>query len=214
MFFNRFIADLSDEFKNRHFEIFIKRLFDLFISLSILLFGMPVLLMIAVITKFSSPGPIFYFQNRLGMNKKPFRIIKFRTMTDEVSDKVAIKWSQTEEKRITKAGSFLRDYGLDEFPQVINIIKGDMSIVGFRPPLPQQLDYFSEKQMQMFDCFAGVFSLAAIKGRRSLSMNERRDLYVEYAKNWSLSLDFYILFKSLAVVLGRQDARDIIIKKG
>jgi len=192
-------------------QLTIKRLLDVILCALVLICGCPVFLIIAVLVKASSPGPIFFVQERVGLNGGPFRLYKFRTMVGKPpQNQEAASWTAAEEARITRIGHFLRDYGLDELPQVINILKGDMSIIGPRPPLPAVAETFNERQRRTFRMRPGVLSLAAIKGRRSISMENRVDLHVEYVDNWSLWLDCVIAWKSLTVVLGRRDASEIV----
>jgi lipopolysaccharide/colanic/teichoic acid biosynthesis glycosyltransferase len=193
----------------RQFQRTIKRLIDIFACTMILIVGFPILLLIAILVKISSPGPIFFIQPRVGKDQKVFRMIKFRTMKGN-PDPNAKRWTIRDEERITKTGRFLRDYGLDELPQVLNIIMGDMSIVGPRPPLPTQVP--TSEQRKVFSMQPGVLSLAAIEGRRAISMDERIALHVKYVKNWSLWLDFRIIWRCLFIVLCRKNATEMIIE--
>lgn len=188
-------------------QLAIKRLFDVIGCLVVLIVGAPVYLVIAVLVKLSSPGPILFVQDRVGLKGRVFRTYKFRTMVG-APDESSVVWSQSDEERITRVGRFLRDYGLDELPQAVNILKGDMSIVGPRPPLPSQVESYSEHQKTMFRMRPGVFSLAAVRGRRSIPVEERIELHVRYVADWSLGLDAMILCKGLLVVLGRENASE------
>ncbi len=184
-----------------------KRLFDLCVCTLLLVILFPLLVVCAVVVKLSSPGPVFFIQTRVGKNEKPYKMVKFRTMTGAPDPKI-LKWSAAEEARITKVGHFLRDYGIDELPQLINIIKGDMSIIGPRSPLPQQVKLFPPRFRKMFAMRPGVLSLAVIAGRRSVPIEKRYELHVQYVENWSLKMDLIILWRSLFVVLRRESARD------
>lgn len=184
-------------------RISIKRLFDIVICGIISIIAFPLLLLIGILVKLSSPGPVFFVQKRIGKDEKPYKIIKFRTMTGQ-PDKDAMRWTKSEEDRVTSIGHFMRDYGLDELPQLINILKGDMSIIGPRPPLPQQVKEFSSHFKKMFKMRPGVLCLAGIAGRRSLTMDQRYELHVQYVETWSLKLDLKILWQSLFVVLRRE----------
>ena len=188
-------------------QLAIKRLFDIVICSIVLVLGAPIYLVIAMLVQLSSPGPIFFVQDRVGLNGQVFRMYKFRTMVGEPDESIVV-WSQSDEERITGVGRFLRDYGLDELPQAVNILKGDMSIVGPRPPLPSQVERYSDYQKIMFKMRPGVFSLAAVRGRRSIPTEERIELHVRYVENWSLGLDAKILWRGLLVVLGREDASE------
>jgi len=188
-------------------QLFIKRFIDIITCSVILVLGFPFLLLLAILIKLSSLGPIFFIQTRIGKNEKPYKIIKFRTMTGR-PDKNVKQWTKSDEERITRLGHFMRDFGLDELPQIFNIIIGDMSIVGPRTPLPQQVAELPTHLKKMFQMRPGVLSLATIEGRRSVSMEQRYELHVKYIEKWSLKLDFKILWQSLIVVLRREDARE------
>lgn len=191
----------------RNIRLYIKRFFDIGFCSLILIIGFPFLVLFGILVKFSSPGPVFFVQTRIGKNEIPYQIIKFRTMVGRY-DKNAKVWTKSEEERITRIGHFMRDYGLDELPQLINILKGDMSIIGPRPPLPQQVKEFSSRYKKMFKMRPGVLCLAGIAGRRSLTMEQRYESHVQYVETWSLKLDLKILWQSLFVVLRREDATD------
>jgi undecaprenyl phosphate N,N'-diacetylbacillosamine 1-phosphate transferase len=194
----------------RRFQLGIKRLIDIMVSLALLIPGFPLWVMLAILVNLSSPGPILFVQGRLGKDGKPFRLYKFRSMTVAPPGGQPAGWSEAEEARITRVGRFLRDYGLDELPQVLNILKGDMSIIGPRPPLPSRAKHYTERQRKVFQMRPGVICLAAFQGRRSIPMEERLELHVQYVERWSLWLDLKILLRSIPVVLGRKDARDIL----
>lgn len=192
-------------------RLFAKRLLDITLCLIVAILSLPLLALIAILIAVTSPGPVFFTQGRVGLNQQIFRIIKFRTMTGKSKDKAAQLWTKTEEARVTPVGRFLRDYGLDELPQVFNILQGDMSIIGPRPPLPALVEEFTNSQRKMFQMRPGVLSLAAVEGRRSIPMERRIELHVQYVEEWSLRLDLWILWRSLFVVIGRKDASDSIV---
>jgi lipopolysaccharide/colanic/teichoic acid biosynthesis glycosyltransferase len=193
-------------------QLAIKRLMDIFLCLVVVFVAWPFLVLVALLVKLSSPGPVFFLQERVGLEQKPFRIIKFRTMTEGRLKEPVTAWTVEEEARITPVGRFLRDYGLDELPQMIHILKGEMSIVGPRPPLPAQVEDYTAHQRKMFRMRPGVLSWAAVEGRRSIPMEKRIALHVKYVEEWSLWLDVKILWQALFVVLGRQDAAESIIE--
>ena len=186
----------------------IKRLFDVASCGSIALVLSPVVPLVALAVKLESEGPVLFVQERAGKGGRPFNIYKFRTMTQPPADHDPTKWSAADEVRITRIGNLMRDYGIDELPQLFNILKGDMSVIGPRPPLVQQAEEYEPWKRRMFDMRPGVLSLAAIKGRRSLSVEDRIRYHVEYVDNWSLLLDLKILFSSLFVVLSREHAAE------
>jgi undecaprenyl phosphate N,N'-diacetylbacillosamine 1-phosphate transferase len=192
-----------------YLQLAIKRMIDLTACAAILIIGFPLLLLVAFLIKVTSSGPIFFIQPRVGKHQKVFKMIKFRTMTG-APDKEATRWTIMDTARITPIGNFLRDYGVDELPQVINIIGGDMSIVGPRPPLPIQVGAYTQEQRKVFFMRPGVLSLAAVEGRRAISMDERIALHVKYIETWSLMLDFRIMWRCLFIVLGRKNVAEII----
>ncbi|MBM4431935.1 MAG: sugar transferase [Chloroflexi bacterium] len=194
----------------RRVQLGLKRLFDILVSLSVVTLGLPLFVILAVLVKLSSPGPVFFVQERAGKGGKPFRICKFRSMTVAPPGHQVTRWNAAEEARIMPIGGFLRDYGLDELPQVLNILKGDMSIIGPRPRLPAQVKDYDERQRQVFQMRPGVTCLGAFQGRRSLPLEARIELQVQYVETWSLWLDLIILARTIPVVLRRKDARDIL----
>jgi lipopolysaccharide/colanic/teichoic acid biosynthesis glycosyltransferase len=195
--------------RRRQLRLGVKRVADVCVCSAILVLGFPFFALIALLVKLSSPGPVFFVQGRVGMKVRVYQMIKFRTMTGQ-PDPSAIAWTKAEEARITSVGRFLRDFGLDELPQVVNIVKGDMSIIGPRPPLPAQVAAYSPEQLKAFDMRPGVLSLAAVEGRRAIPMEERIALHVRYVEHWSLRLDIWILARSLLTVLRRQNAVETV----
>lgn len=183
---------------------FIKRQTDFFGSLFGLIILSPLFLIIAILIKFTSLGPVFFRQKRIGQNEKIFKIWKFRTMIKEAQNlglgyEVAIN-----DPRITKIGKFLRRFGIDELPQFINVILGEMSLVGPRTALPHQVKKYSEFEKRRFQVRPGISSLAHIRGWNAISWKERIKLDIWYIENWSLLLDAKILLKTpFIVLLGR-----------
>jgi len=188
-------------------QLYIKRIFDIGVCILIIIIGFPFLFLFGILVKLSSRGPVFFVQTRIGKNEEPYKVIKFRTMSGS-PDKNAMRWTKSDEERITRIGHFMRDFGLDELPQLFNILKGDMSVIGPRTPLPQQVEAFPFRLKKMFAMRPGVLSLAAIAGRRSLTMEQRYELHVQYVETWSLKLDLKILWRSLFVVLRREAATE------
>jgi lipopolysaccharide/colanic/teichoic acid biosynthesis glycosyltransferase len=188
-------------------QLAVKRLLDVVVCSVLLLVLLPFLVVIALVVKLSSPGPVFFVQERVGKHGRPFRMVKFRTMSGAPLPNQTT-WSEAEEARITSVGRFLRAYGLDELPQLVNIIKGEMSIVGPRPPLPAQVNSFTDSERRMLRMRPGVTSLAAVQGRYALSPEQRRKLHVEYVDRWSLGLDLRILLHTIVIVLCRRNAAE------
>jgi undecaprenyl phosphate N,N'-diacetylbacillosamine 1-phosphate transferase len=194
----------------RTLALLVKRTADIGLCLAVLEVAFPVLLVLVPIVKLSSRGPVFFVQERAGKGGRSFKMYKFRTMAVRTVGEQALTWTADDEARVTQVGRFLRDYGLDELPQLFNILKGDMSIVGPRPLLPEQAANMPDELRAMFEMRPGVLSLAAVVGRRSLPLERRWQLHAEYVKNWSLGLDARILWRSIFVVLGRSDATETL----
>ena len=160
---------------------------------------------IASAIKLESLGPVFFRQERVGKNGKLFQIWKFRTMV-EGAERLGLGHTLARgDPRITRIGRILRAWGFDELPQLINVLKGDMSVVGPRPTLPYQVAHYDEAQRRRLSAKAGITSLGVVSGRNSLSWRERIQLDVWYVENWSLWLDLKILLKTLWVVLVKRE---------
>ncbi len=183
---------------------FFKRQIDFLGSLFGLVVLAPLFLIIAVLIKIDSPGPVFFRQERAGKNGKIFKIWKFRTMI-KGAEKSGLGYKVARnDPRITRIGKILRRLGIDEFPQLINVIFGEMSLVGPRPTLPYQVEKYSEFEKRRLGVKPGMISLALIKGRNALSWKERIELDIWYIENWSLWLDLKMLFKApFSVLSGR-----------
>lgn len=178
----------------------IKRMFDILISSVLLFFLWPILVIIYILVKINLGGPVFFLQERIGKDNKTFKIIKFRTMKD-AKDKDGNDLPDFE--RVTKLGSFLRTASLDELPELINVIRGEMSLVGPRPLLTQYLSVYNEEQIRRHEVLPGVTGWAQINGRNSLTWNEKFNLDIWYVDNRSFLLDLKILFLTVYKVLKR-----------
>ena len=199
-------------------DYWVKRSFDLVTSGLFLLLGSPLLLLIAALIYLDSPGPIFYKQTRMGLKGRHFKVWKFRTMVvnadqllkdleekNETKDGVLFKMK--EDPRITKVGKFLRRYSLDELPQLINVVKGDMSLVGPRPLPLRDVEHFKPHHFTRQNVLPGITGLWQISGRSNiLDFENAFRLDMTYINNWSLGMDFEILFKTVKVVLGKEGA--------
>lgn len=174
--------------------MFIKRIFDILISTVLLIFLWPVMLIIYFIVKISLGTPVLFLQERVGKDNEVFKIIKFRTMKD-AKDKYGNDLPDFE--RVTRLGSFFRTTSLDELPELINVIKGEMSLVGPRPLLKQYLSVYNDEQIRRHEVLPGITGLAQVNGRNSLTWNEKFKLDIWYVDNWSFWLDIKILFKTI-----------------
>jgi len=185
----------------REIQIMIKHGLDKLIAFILLIAVSPVFLIIALGIKLTSKGPIFFIQDRVGKNGKDFKIYKFRTMVQNAEHIGSGIYTEENDPRITKIGRFLRKTSLDELPQLINILKGDMSIIGPRPTLRYQVDKYNEYQMGRLKMRPGVTGLAQVNGRNSLPWSKRIEYDIEYVNNYSLWLDLKIMIKTVKVVL-------------
>jgi len=198
-------------------QLFIKRCCDIVVSLAASVFLWPVLLLTALTIKLTSPGPIFFRQERTGMHGRKFALLKFRSMVVGAEqmreDLLALNemdgpvFKITNDPRITKIGKFLRKASLDELPQLINVLKGDMSLVGPRPPIPGEVSNYEAWQRRRLSMRPGITCFWQISGRNEINFEEWMKLDLEYIDNWSLELDFKILLKTIPVVLFGTGAR-------
>lgn len=179
----------------------IKRLFDIVCALGGLIILSPVLIICALLIRFNLGSPIFFRQRRIGKDNKEFEMIKFRSMKDAF-DKNGN--ALPDEERMTKLGKVLRSLSLDELPELINILKGDMSLIGPRPLLVQYLPLYNERQIKRHDVTPGLTGWAQVNGRNSLSWSEKFELDVYYVENWSLWLDVKIFFMTFYKVFKRE----------
>lgn len=175
-----------------------KRLFDLLVSLSILLCSIPIIALLAFLVRLKLGSPILFKQQRPGLYGKPFYFNKFRTMTD---DKDSNGQLLPDSERVTKFGKFLRKYSLDELPQLINVIKGDMSLVGPRPLLMEYLPLYTVEQAKRHNVRPGITGWAQVNGRNTINWEEKYRLDVWYVNNRSLLLDLRILVLTVLKVI-------------
>ncbi|MBE7037962.1 MAG: sugar transferase [Ruminococcaceae bacterium] len=191
---------------------FFKRFFDVVLSMIALIVASPILLITAIAIKIDSKGPVIFKQKRLGKNGKEFDIFKFRSMCEGAEKKGTGQYSFKSDPRVTRVGRIIRACSIDELPQLINIIKGDMSLIGFRPPLtyhPWPYEEYSEQQKKMFDLRPGVTGWAQIHGRKSILWEERIELNIWYVNNVSFFLDIKILFITVYKVLTNADNENV-----
>ena len=180
----------------------IKRGLEFIIALIGLILASPILLIVAILVRIKLGSPIFFRQARVGLNGEVFEMIKFRTMKDACDAKGNVL---PDEERLTAFGSFLRKSSLDELPELWNVLKGDMSLVGPRPLLVEYLPLYSEEQMKRHNVRPGITGYAQVNGRNNISWTKKFELDVYYVENFSLWLDIKILFQTVAKVLGQAD---------
>ena len=178
-----------------------KRALDISVAALGLFVTAPLWIPIAILVKLSSPGSILFRQQRPGLHGRPFTLLKFRTMM-EARDPAGNLLPDAE--RLTRIGCFLRSTSLDELPELINVLKGEMSLVGPRPLLTRYLPYYSEREFRRHSVRPGLTGWAQINGRNLVAWSERLELDVWYVENWSLLLDLRIIFMTLVLVLKRE----------
>ena len=180
----------------------VKRFIEFIIVLVGLIVASPILLVVAILVKTKLGSPIMFRQQRVGLNGEIFEMVKFRTMKDAYDEQGN---PLPDEVRLTNFGQFLRKTSLDELPELWNVLKGDMSLVGPRPLLIEYLPLYSDEQMKRHNVRPGVTGYAQVNGRNNISWAKKFELDVYYVENFSLWLDVKILFQTVAKVLGQAD---------
>ena len=185
---------------NKKISYLVKRIMDIALSSIGLILLSPVFLIVGILIRLKLGSPIFFTQDRVGKENKVFKIIKFRTMKDvrDINGNLI-----PESERRTSFGNKLRDLSIDEIPELINILKGDMSLVGPRPLLVDYLQYYSDEQIKRHNVLPGLTGWAQINGRNSITWEEKFKLDLWYVNNYSLKLDIKILFMTIYKVLKR-----------
>lgn len=209
------ICSYKNELKdNKKIYLFFKRMFDIVVSVIALLLAFPIFLVIALAIKLEDYGPVFYKHKRVGKNGKTIYLYKFRSMvvdaetkmkefTKEQQEEFQKFYKLTDDPRITKIGKYLRKTSLDELPQLLNILKGDMSIIGPRPVVEKELNKFGNGQDLLLSVKPGLTGLWACSGRSDTTYEERVKKELYYAENYSMKLDLLCFFKTcLSVVKG------------
>jgi len=184
---------------------YIKRLLSIIFSLIIIIVLSPIMLITALLIRIKLGSPVMFVQERIGYREKPFKLRKFRTMTDKRDEKGNLL---PDKERKTKFGNILRKTSLDELPSMINVLKGDMAIIGPRPLLPAYLDLYNEEQHKRHNVRPGFTCIASVEGRNSIPWVERLKMDTYYAEHVSFLLDVKIAFKTIGVVLLRKGAPD------
>ena len=185
-----------------------KRVVDVITALVGLVISSPVMLGAAIAVGCTSRGPIIFKQERIGLHNKPFKMYKFRTMEVQKPSREAQGWTTKDDPRVTKVGRFLRRTSIDELPQLFNILRGDMSVVGPRPERPQFVEKFKEeipRYMIKHQVRPGLTGWAQVNGRNAISWEQRFAYDVEYVKKISFKMDLKILFQTVAVVFRHSD---------
>ena len=196
----------------------IKRILNLLCSFVGVIVLSPFFLIISLLIKVTSKGPVFFVHERVGLNGKKFKLIKFRTMVNNAEEMIASfspeqkkEWEENyklkDDPRITKIGKLLRRTSLDELPQLINILKGDMSIVGPRPVVDEELNWYGDKKDKLLSVKPGLTGWWAVNGRSNVPYPERCDLELYYVDHISFALDVKIILKTLGAIIKKDGAR-------
>ncbi len=189
-----------------------KRLFDIIISAIILILLSPIFLIVAFLIKYDSKGSVFFSQNRVGKNENEFKMWKFRSMYIDAEERKAELMKQNEmnggvlfkmknDPRITYIGRFIRKFSIDELPQLWNVLIGDMSLVGPRPPLPKEVEQYTIKQLRRLEVTPGITCIWQVSGRSDIPFSQQVELDIKYIENQSFISDMIILFKTIPAVL-------------
>jgi exopolysaccharide biosynthesis polyprenyl glycosylphosphotransferase len=195
----------------KEWQLFIKRTADLLVSLIMILLLLPLFLVAVIGVKISSKGPIFFRQKRCGLNGREFTLYKFRSMyvgaemrkkeLERQNEMQGPVFKMKRDPRVTRFGRFMRRFSIDELPQLINVLKGDMSLVGPRPPLPEEVKMYETWHRRRLSMKPGVTCIWQVSGRNKVDFQQWMDMDLEYIDNFSLWLDFIILFRTVFVVL-------------
>lgn len=185
-----------------------KRAADTILALVALILLSPLILASALAVKLTSPGPVLFRQQRLGLGGREFTMYKFRSMAVGAEHTGSGVYSDNSDPRVTRVGRILRATSIDELPQLVNILRGDMAFVGPRPPLtyhPWPIDQYTEEQLHMFDVRPGITGWAQVNGRKTVEWHHRIELNVYYAAHVSLTFDLKILWLTLRKVIRNED---------
>ena len=206
---------IENERSNVLYEV-IKRIIDIVASFTGLIVLSPLMLVVSILIKLESKGEVIFKQKRVGLNGKEFYMYKFRSMVINAEELKAELESQNEmsgpmfkmkdDPRITKIGKFIRKTSIDELPQLINVIKGDMSLVGPRPSLPKEVEEFETWMRERLEVKPGLTCIWQVSGRNNIDFEDWMKLDIEYIRERSLALDFKLIFKTIFVLFGDKNA--------
>ncbi|WP_346848701.1 MULTISPECIES: exopolysaccharide biosynthesis polyprenyl glycosylphosphotransferase [unclassified Clostridium] len=213
---NNIVIDKKEKIENKKMQFFLKRVFDMILSIIGILLLSPIYLIIAIAIKLDSKGPVLFKQVRVGKDRKNFTIYKFRTMVISAESKRELQIDPTNmdnfvfqsksDNRITKVGSFLRNTSLDEIPQLFNVLFGHMSLVGPRPEIPEVVKYYPENYYQRLLVLPGITGLAQVSGRGEIELGKTIYYDLTYISNFSIWYDIKILLTTIFKVFKREGA--------
>lgn len=209
--------ELKENIKKKNFVyISVKRITDIIVSLLGLIILSPLLILVSILIKIDSKGPIFFSQERVGINGKKFSMYKFRSMVvnaEEIKEKLKAQnemsgpmFKMKNDPRITRIGKFIRKTSIDELPQLVNVLKGEMSLVGPRPSLPKEVVQFEPWMMERLTVKPGLTCYWQVMGRNSIGFEDWMKLDVKYVRERSLIIDFKLIFKTFFVLFGDENA--------
>ncbi len=209
--------DVSIQLNNSRGYLYTKRLIDIIGSLCGIILLSLLFVVIAILIKIEDPkGPIFFAQKRVGLNGKEFKMYKFRSMVTDAEEKLKelLKYNEVsgamfkmkDDPRVTKVGKFIRKTSIDELPQLFNVLKGEMSLVGPRPPLPREVEMYNDYDKQRLMVTPGCTGLWQVTARNSVGFEEMLELDLKYIEERSILFDFKIIFKTVGVLFGSKDA--------
>lgn len=211
-------ATLDTDYNNESiFYIFCKRLIDLLGSFIGLIVLSPIILIVSLLIKFESKGPVIFSQDRIGKDGKVFKMYKFRSMVvnaEELKEKLKEQnemsgpmFKMKEDPRVTKVGKFIRKTSIDELPQLINVLKGDMSLVGPRPSLPKEVEQFEDWMMERLEVKPGLTCYWQVSGRNNIDFEDWMKLDIKYVREKNTLTDIKLIFKTVFVLFGDENAR-------
>lgn len=207
----------KDQIEKRILYHFFKRFFDELLSIIAIILLIPVFVVTAILIKIEDPhGPIFYSQIRIGKNNRPFRMYKFRSMVTNADERLKTLLDQNDvegamfkmksDPRVTKVGGIIRKYSIDELPQLINVVKGDMSLVGPRPPLRREVKEYTKYDKQRLLVIPGCTGLWQVGDRNNVGFHEMVELDLKYIREAGILLDFYILIRTIIIMIRPNNA--------
>lgn len=211
-------ATLDGEYNNESiFYIFLKRLIDLFGSVIGLIVLSPIIFIVSLLIKLESKGPVIFSQDRIGKDRKVFKMYKFRSMVvnaEELKEKLKEQnemsgpmFKMKEDPRVTKIGKFIRKTSIDELPQLINVLRGDMSLVGPRPSLPKEVEQFEIWMMERLEVKPGLTCYWQVSGRNNIDFEDWMKLDIKYVRERNTLTDIKLIFKTVFVLFGDENAR-------
>ena len=210
------LIDIKQELENKKFNLFIKRVFDIIASFCGLIILSPMLLIVSLAIKVDSKGPVFFKQKRVGKNGELFEMYKFRSMVvnaeelkenlEEQNEMSGPMFKIKDDPRITKVGKFIRKTSIDELPQLWNVLKGDMSLVGPRPSLPKEVEQFDNWMFKRLSVRPGLTCYWQVSGRNNIDFEDWMKLDVKYVEERNLWIDIKLIFKTVFVLFGDKNA--------